>query len=88
MDNQKTEKVGVVGYLALLFAAVFFSGIFAGKDGILSALDFQTYLLRNHTSHPQIAAYGLAPHRAIGGNERHSQCHNHEDQYGPQDFQG
>ena len=44
MDDIKNEKVGVVGYLALLFAAVFFSGIFAGKDGILSALDFQTYL--------------------------------------------
>ena len=43
MNNEK-EKVGVIGYLALLFAAVFFSGIFSQSEGILRALDFQTYL--------------------------------------------
>ena len=42
--NKEENKVGIVGYIALLFAAVFFSGIFSNSDGILKALDFQTYL--------------------------------------------
>ncbi|MBR3227550.1 MAG: hypothetical protein IKF68_03295 [Erysipelotrichaceae bacterium] len=40
----KEEKVGIKGYIALVFAAVFFSGLFAKSEGILKALDFQTYL--------------------------------------------
>ncbi len=42
--NNEREKVGIVGYIALIFAAVFFSGIFSHSEGILKALDFQTYL--------------------------------------------
>ena len=42
--NNEREKVGIAGYIALIFAAVFFSGIFSHSEGILKALDFQTYL--------------------------------------------
>lgn len=46
-DNQsqgaKQElKVPVMGYLALIFAIIFFSGIFANAKGWQSALDFNT----------------------------------------------
>lgn len=44
MHTKDHDKVGIVGYLALIFAAIFFSGIFSGSEGILKALDFQTYL--------------------------------------------
>jgi spore maturation protein SpmB len=44
MASKTDEKVGVVGYLALIFAALFFSGLFTNSEGILKALDFQTYL--------------------------------------------
>lgn len=43
MNNGK-DKVGFAGYISLLFAAVFFSGIFSQSEGIWKALDFQTYL--------------------------------------------
>ena len=43
-EIKEEEKVGVVGYLALAFAVIFFSGIFSNSEGILKALDFQTYV--------------------------------------------
>ena len=43
MKEQK-EKVGVVGYIALAFAVIFFSGIFSNAEGWTKALDFQTYV--------------------------------------------
>jgi len=44
MKKENEEKVGIGGYLALIVAAVFFSGLFSNSEGILRALDFQTYL--------------------------------------------
>jgi nucleoside recognition membrane protein YjiH len=35
-----SERISIVGYLALIFAMLFFSGIFAGSKGAFSALDF------------------------------------------------
>lgn len=40
VNQQETNKVPWYGYLALLFAIVFFSGIFATAKGALAALDF------------------------------------------------
>lgn len=42
--NKDEEKVGFKGYAALIFAVIFFSGIFSKFDGPLKALDFQTYV--------------------------------------------
>jgi nucleoside recognition membrane protein YjiH len=43
-ENQQThqakKKVPLMGYLALVFAVVFFSGLFAAEKGGLAALDF------------------------------------------------
>ena len=38
--TMQEEKVGWVGYLMLVFALIFFSGVFAKTTGALSALDF------------------------------------------------
>ncbi len=38
----QTEKVGIVGYLALIFACVFFSGALTGVSGWYSVFDFAT----------------------------------------------
>lgn len=38
------QEVGIVGYIALLFAIVFFSGIFQHSQGALRALDFTNLL--------------------------------------------
>ena len=36
------EKVGIIGYLALIFACVFFSGALTGASGWYSVFDFAT----------------------------------------------
>jgi nucleoside recognition membrane protein YjiH len=36
----KQEKAGVAGYLALIFAIIFFAGLFADMEGPIRALDF------------------------------------------------
>lgn len=41
-EEQKTLKVTWVSYVALLFAIIFFSGLFAAQKGAISALDFNT----------------------------------------------
>jgi len=43
-DKQQDVSVGIVGYLALLFAIVFFSGILKNAPGIWKALDFTVLL--------------------------------------------
>lgn len=40
MEQQQEKKVTIVSYLALIFAIVFFSGIFAKATGWLGILDF------------------------------------------------
>lgn len=40
MKQQKEEKVGIAAYLALVFAIIFFSGIFAKSTGWTRILDF------------------------------------------------
>ncbi|MDO4501180.1 MAG: nucleoside recognition domain-containing protein [Erysipelotrichaceae bacterium] len=42
MENK--ERVGILGYMSLAFAVVFFSGIFSGSADWKAALDFQTYV--------------------------------------------
>lgn len=36
------EKVGLKGYVALVFIIIFFSGMFASSQGVLKVLDFST----------------------------------------------
>lgn len=38
------DHVGVMGYLSLLFAVLFFSGIFSGSEGWMQILDFQSLI--------------------------------------------
>lgn len=44
VDNKHvvSDKVRWVGYISLLFAVLFFSGIFHGKEGAISVLDYST----------------------------------------------
>ncbi|MCI5896934.1 MAG: nucleoside recognition domain-containing protein [Candidatus Aphodousia sp.] len=42
MSEQNNKKVGIVGYLALIFACVFFSGTLTGSNAWYSVFDFAT----------------------------------------------
>lgn len=42
--REREDKVGICGYAALVFAVVFFSGVFSKSSTWTSALDFQTYV--------------------------------------------
>lgn len=44
MNVLKKEKIGVGGYLWLLFAITAFSGIFRNAEGLLHVLDYNTWL--------------------------------------------
>lgn len=41
-EREPSKKVKWFGYVALLFAILFFSGIFHGKEGPISAIDYST----------------------------------------------